>query len=1088
MIVHIIREMRPSRLTAFVLIGIFASLLVPVASAGASQDAVPLEVTRYGGADRYATALLIAEAVAAEAGGSLDDVVLVSGRSWTDAVVAAPLAGHLGAAVLATPPGELRADAADFLERVGASTAWLIGADSDTDGVGPTVVSGLNGLGITTLRVSSSDQYSTAAQVAMDIGTPGGMGDLGPTAVVASGEVFADALVAGAFAARGKHPVLLTPADELHDSAATYLLDQQVEHVVLMGGAAALSADVETSIRALGIEVTRLAGTTRYDTAVKAAELTTGRYGDDCFSTRRAGLARARVPFDSFSAGPLLGRLCAPLLLADPGSIPDDTAAYLDSIRAEAAEAGHESIDLRVFGGNAAVSQAAIDEYTSSTTGPVNPLGSEGIATDTNDGESRPRRACIDQLGDEAVSLFGEVRTWGAIWSPDCTKIAYLGLPDDGPGGFFISNVDGTEPVRILEGGVEKPVWSPDGTRFAFARYAGRIHNNDPVKHIFVANTDGSGVTQLTSGNFLDVSPTWSPDSRRIAFAHRNLDAPEAPQNREDRYIAVMDADGKNLTALTRGGTAESSPAWSPDGSVIAYDSDGTMWLMDTDGRNPRRIPVANARRGYSWSPDGTAIAYVSREWLNDPDVEDGVVIQNGITIISLDGQSTAHAVTYTTPPVTDTSMGTFTIVRTPQWAPDGRSILFERNSHQGDMWRTYVVPVPVLKILEVATDCRPTGSPYESVGFPRPRGHPSTVGTLRVAVLFLDFPDAQAAYSTEDELARGDLATTEEFIESVSYRRLAVEFVPLHRWLRAPDNSEAYLFYDNSIKVADVSEIAVSLALRDVDFGEIDALVTVLPSNHFSGARTVGRVMVGSEDERRIASVINIFPAESTDPEWGRYLVPLSLQWFGVPYLGDYGALGAPDSQVERPPLPPGHRWHHLRIGTQGLSASFPSSSTDFYGDFWEPPGWTRWQLDWIRSSQIACVNRPEATVELSPLAGTGNGTVVAAVPAAHNAIIVIESRRRIGYDSLSRAHRNAVASGRLHPDLVGDRVLVYTVDPTLRGGRRPIKFVTDNGFGYLDRYPFLTVGESVNVAGYTIRVAADDGRTHTVTIAKTD
>ena len=1085
---HLRHRRHLCRLAALVSIGVVASLLVPIASAGAEQEPADLDVTRYGGADRYATSLLIAEAVAAEAGGTLEHVVMVSGRNWTDAVVAAPLAGSLRAAVLATPPDELRADAAAFLERTGVSTVRLIGANSDTAGVGPTVVSGLNRLGITTIRASNSDQYTTAALVARTMGTPGDMGDLGSTAVVASGEVFADALVAGAFAARGRHPVLLTPAHELHDGAAAYLRDQHVEHVVLMGGTAALSADIEASIRALGIDVTRLAGTTRYDTAVKAAELTTGRYGDDCFSTRRAGLARARVPFDSFSAGPLLGRLCAPLLLADPGSVPDDTATYLDRIRQSAAEAGYDSIDVRVFGGDAAVSQAAINQYISGTTGPVNPLGSEGIATDTNAGEAQPRRACIDQLGDEAFSLFGEVRTWGAIWSPDCTKIAYLGLPDDGPGGFFISNVDGTDPVRILEGGVEGPVWSPDGTRFAFARYAGRIHNNDPVKHIFVVNTDGSDLTQLTSGNFLDVSPTWSPDSRRIAFARRNLDAPEAPQNREDRYIAVMDADGKNLTALTRGGTAESSPAWSPDGSAIAYDSDGTMWIMDTDGRNPRHIPVANASRGYSWSPDGTALAYVSREWLNDPDVDGGVVIQNGITIISLDGQSTAHAVTYSGPPVSDTSMGTFTLVRTPQWAPDGRSILFERNTHQGDMWRTYVVPVPDLAILEVATDCRPTGSPYESVGFPRPRGHPSTVGTLRVAVLFMDFPDARAAYSTEEELARGDLATTEEFIESVSYGRLDVEFFPLHRWLRAPSNSEAYSFYDDSIKDAEISEVAVSLASRDVDFGEIDAIVTILPSSHFVGARTVGRVRVGTEDERRIASVVNISPAESRPREWGRYLVPLSLQWFGVPYLGDYGALGAPDSQVERPRLPAGHHWHHLRIGTQGLSASFPSPSTAFYGDFWEPPGWTRWQLDWIRSSQIACVNQPEATVELSPLAGTGEGTVMAAVPAAHNAIIVIESRRRIGYDSLSRAHRDAVAAGLLHPDLVGDRVLVYTVDPTLRGGRRPIKFVTDNGFGYLDRYPFLTVGESVSVAGYTITVVADDGDAHAVSIAKSN
>ncbi|WP_419552772.1 cell wall-binding repeat-containing protein [Candidatus Poriferisodalis sp.] len=1063
---------------------------MPVVTVGASQRPADLDVSRYGGADRYATSLLVAEAVAAHAGGSLEWVVMVSGRNWTDAVIAAPLAGSLGAPVLATPPGELLSDASEFLHRIGVSQALVVGAESDTEGVGPTVVAGLEAIGISVERVTRADQYATGFAVAHRMGTPGHMGNLGRTAVVASGEVFADALVAGAFAARGPHPVLLTPRSRLHQAVARYLAELRIEHVVLMGGTGALHQTVEDSIVALGIEVTRLAGSSRYDTAVEAARLISGIYGDDCFTSRRVGLARARIPFDSFSAAPLLARLCAPLLLADPGSIPPVAADFLIQARIAAASAGHKNFGVRIFGGNAAVSDAAISNYVASSTGAVNPLGADGIPVDTEAGEAQPQRPCVAPLDDEPLRLLGDVYSRQATWSPDCSRIVYL----DNEGAIWTSRIDGTERTRLTAGYTEdeddeSPAWSPNGTRIAFVRYAGRSHNGEHVTRILVVNADGSGETQLTSGNFRDASPAWSPDSQRIAFARHNLESPRVPSNREDRYIAVMDADGANITALTRGGTAEASPAWSPDGSAIAYDSDGTMWIADSDGRNPRRVPVANARRsGYSWSPDGTAIAYVSREWVDDPSIEGGVGVQNGITVVSLDGHSTAHAVTYTGPSVSDTSMGTFTIVRTPRWAPDGRSILFERNTHRGDMARSYVAPVPDLAILQVTTDCRPTGSPYESVGFPRPSAYPATVGTLRVAVLFMDFPDAQAAYSTAEELARGDLATTQDFIESVSYGRLNLEFVPLRRWLRAPGSTDAYLAHDGSISEFMIAEVSASLASSDVDFDAIDAFVTVLPSNHFSGARTAGHASVGADDDRRIASAINIFLAESEGPDWGRYLVPLSLQWFGVPYLGDYGALGNPDSQVERPPLASGQRWHQLRIGTQGLSASFPSPSTDFYGDLWEPLSWTRWQLDWIGPSQMVCLNRPEATVELSPLAGSGEGTVMAAVPAAHDAIVVVESRRRIGYDSYSRPHRDAIAAGRLHPDLVGDRVLVYTVDPTLRGGRRPIKFATDNGFGFLQRYPFLAVGESLTVEGYTISVTADDGDSHTVTIVKSN
>ena len=96
-----------------------------------------VSVIRYGGADRYETSLQVAEAVAAEAGGSLSSVVLVSGRRWTDAVVAAPVAGALGAPVLMTPPDEMRADALGFLQRVGVSSAVVVGPDASGGAHGP---------------------------------------------------------------------------------------------------------------------------------------------------------------------------------------------------------------------------------------------------------------------------------------------------------------------------------------------------------------------------------------------------------------------------------------------------------------------------------------------------------------------------------------------------------------------------------------------------------------------------------------------------------------------------------------------------------------------------------------------------------------------------------------------------------------------------------------------------------------------------------------------------------------------------------------------------------------------------------------
>ena len=354
------------------MIALAVVVTVPPQHARASSEVAPVEVTRHGGADRYATSLLVAEEIAELEGGSLEWVVIVPGRSWTDAVVAVPLAGRLGAPVLVTPSAELRDDAAEFLSRTGVSKALLIGADSDADGVGPTVVARLRALGIGVERVTGRDQFETSVNAARKLGAPGKTLLGGPTVILANGEVFADALVAGPMAARGGHPVLLTQPDELHPLVAGYIADTHVDTVVIMGGTAAISEKVAAAVAdsASSTNVVRhhrIAGADRFETASKLAQYVEGRYERDsrneCFTDERFGLARARVPVDAFSAGPLLARLCAPLLLTEPGRIPRQVAAHLDAARADAAFADRPAVQLWIFGGSAAVSPNALDAY-----------------------------------------------------------------------------------------------------------------------------------------------------------------------------------------------------------------------------------------------------------------------------------------------------------------------------------------------------------------------------------------------------------------------------------------------------------------------------------------------------------------------------------------------------------------------------------------------------------------------------------------------------------------------------------------------------------------------------------------------------
>ena len=121
----------------------------------------------------------------------------------------------------------------------------------------------------------------------------------------------------------------------------------------------------------------------------------------------------------------------------------------------------------------------------------------------------------------------------------------------------------------------------------------------------------GTGVDcfrRLTNNSAIDEHPAWSPDGTRIAFQ----------SYRDGNYeIYVMDDDGGNQTRLTNNGARDERPSWSPDGTRIAFEStrDGNteIYAMDDDGGNVDRLTNNSAfDGGAAWSPDGTRIAFES--------------------------------------------------------------------------------------------------------------------------------------------------------------------------------------------------------------------------------------------------------------------------------------------------------------------------------------------------------------------------------------------------------------------------------------------------------------------------------------------
>ncbi|MBA2578819.1 MAG: cell wall-binding repeat-containing protein, partial [Euzebyaceae bacterium] len=255
-------------------------------------DTIVYDRQRFRGADRIETAAIIAESSFASA----ETALIARADNFPDALSGSYLAGQLDAPLLLTNTGSLPAATAEALADLGVRNVILLGG---TAAISPTVEDALDDT-YDVERIGGPDRYATAALIARRAGNVIGQLDGRPTAFVASGANFPDALVAGGPAYDQQFPLLLTPPGDVAAPTAEALDALGITQVIVPGGSAAVSEQVTDDLQGDGLEVIRVAGAERTQTAALLADFALERLG---WTAMHANVARGDAFPDALAMG-----------------------------------------------------------------------------------------------------------------------------------------------------------------------------------------------------------------------------------------------------------------------------------------------------------------------------------------------------------------------------------------------------------------------------------------------------------------------------------------------------------------------------------------------------------------------------------------------------------------------------------------------------------------------------------------------------------------------------------------------------------------------------------------------------------------
>lgn len=198
--------------------------------------------------------------------------------------------------------------------------------------------------------------------------------------------------------------------------------------------------------------------------------------------------------------------------------------------------------------------------------------------------------------------LGGEDFYMGApVWSPDGKSIA---LSDYRKGTYIIKNQPNAQPEKLYS--CDTPSWSPDSSQII-------CKDLESASFVIIDVATKNLVKKIKPASFIRL-PTWSPNNNEIAYVFVN-------DKQYSLWRMGLD-DGDLPVLLTREGSENYAPSWSPDGKWIAFQSNrgsslSDLWILNRNGEEVRRLlntPAEYWSRAPTWSPDGKWLAFVSNQ------------------------------------------------------------------------------------------------------------------------------------------------------------------------------------------------------------------------------------------------------------------------------------------------------------------------------------------------------------------------------------------------------------------------------------------------------------------------------------------